>query len=254
MKEVFMGILGVFLLLFFIAVFGGFGAGAFLWFIKPQMEAGRILKNGVETTATVIGIDSKGTVSSKSGNTTKTEQYYALILSFTNSEGNSVEYKTRGIYPKIFINRNNVKQGKTIQVMYVNNKAVVKGFVPKYETWLWFFPVVFGAIAAGLLIFLIVGLIQSANDYIIKKYGVSATGTYLEHKKLNEDDKANLNSIIFTFTNDNGDTVEVKSRYMYANSGAEELAKMGAFPIMYKGKKAVIMINKNNDEKRKEKR
>ena len=76
MKEVLMGILGVFLILLIPAIFGGVGAGVFFWLIKPPMEAGKIHKKGVETTATVIGMDSNVTVSSSSGNTITKERYY----------------------------------------------------------------------------------------------------------------------------------------------------------------------------------
>ena len=244
MKEILKGILGVLAYLIIPTIFGGVGAGVFLGVIKPPMDARKILKTGVETTATVTDIDSKGTLSSTSGNTTKTVQHYALKLSFINSERNEIEYKTRGIYPERFIRENKIKKGETVQVMYVGDKAVVKGFVPEYETWLWLFPVIFGAIAAGFLIILALGFVWTANDYIIKKFGDSATGTYLEQKKWITGNESNFISITCTFIKDNGDTVKVKTRFQYTNSEAEELAEMGSFPIKYKWKKAVIMIDK----------
>jgi hypothetical protein len=244
MKAVFMGILGILVYLLIPAIFGGVGAGVFFWVIQPRLEAGKILKNGVETTATVTDIESAGTVSSKSGSTTKTERFNKLKLSFVNSEGNEIEYKTRGIYPDGFIRKNKINKNETVQVMYVGAKAVVKGFVPEYETWLWLFPVVFGAIAAGFLMFLALGFVWTASDSIIKKFGEPVTGTYLEHKKFMNGDDSNMNSIICSFKNDNGNTVEVKTRFIYSNAEAEELAKMGSFPVIYKGKKAVIMVDK----------
>ena len=252
MKEVFMGILGIIIYLLIPAIFGGIGAGVYFGIIRPYHEAGKILKNGVETTATIISVKSNVTVSSSSGNTTREERYYYLKLSFVNSEGDKMEYKTRSIYPAGFIRNYDIKNGGTVQAMYVGDKAVVKGYVPKYEKWLWLFPVVFGAIAAGFLIFLVIGFLWTADDYIIKKFGAPATATYLEQKKLACDDTG-LNSIICTFVKDNGDTVEVKTCFIYNNLEAEELAKMGSFPIMYKGKKAVIMIQKtamNSNHKR----
>jgi len=129
----------------------------------------------------------------------------------------------------------------------VDDEAVVKGFVPEYELWLWIFPVIFGAIGAGFLIFPVVMYLLMARDSIIKKYGVQAIGRYLETKKFVNNEESYFNSITCTLINDNGDTVEVKTRYIYTNSEAEELAKMRSFPIMYKGKNAVIMIDKNNN-------
>ena len=244
MKEVLMGFLGILGYLLIPGIFGGVGAGVYFGAIRPFKEAGKILKTGVETTATVTGVKSNVTVSSSSGSTTKTERYYYLKLSFVNQEGDETEYKTRSIYPAGFISNYDIEQGTTVQVMYAGNKAVVKGYVPKYEMWLWLFPVVFGAIAVGFLTFLVVGFLWSANDYIIKKFGAHATATYLEQKKLIDHDELDLNNIICTFINDKGDTVEVETRFIYSNSDAEEFAKMGSFPIMYKGKKAIIMIDK----------
>ena len=226
MKEVLKGILGVILILLIPAIFGGVGAGVFFWLIKPPMEAGKIHKNGVETTATIIGMESNVTVSSSSGNTTTKKQYYYLKLSFVNSEGDEIEYKTRDIYSDRFIRNHNIKKGGTVQVMYVGVKAVVKGFIPEYETWLWLFPVIFGGIAAAFLIFSALSFVWTASDAIVKKFGIPATGTYLEQKKMFNSDESNFNSITCTFQKDNGDTVEVKTRFIYTDSAAKELAEM----------------------------
>jgi len=247
MKKVLMGILGIIAYLLIPAIFGGVGAGVFFGVIQPQMEAGNILKNGVETTATVVAIDSKVIVSSSSGNTKTKERYYSLRLSFVNSEGDEIEYTTRSIYPERFISKYDIKNGKTVQVMYASAKAVVKGFVPGYETWLWLFPVIFGAIAAGFLLLLAFSIVVSANDYIVKKFGVPAIGIYLGQRELikwSNDSESNFYSITCTFKKNNGDTIEAKTGFIYTNSEAEDLAKMGSFPIKYKWKKAVIMIDK----------
>ena len=242
MKEVLMGILGVIAYLLIPAIFGGVGAGVYLGILKPPIEAKKILKNGVETTATVIGIDSKGAVTTRSGNTSTTRRYYYLILSFVNSGGDKIVYKTRSIYPESFVRNNNIEKGETVQVMYVGAKAVVKGLVPeKADTFLWVFPIIFGAIAAAFLIVLAVSLVWTAHDSIIKTFGATATGTYLEQKKLIPD----LNSITCTFKKENGEVINIKTNFMYTDSVSEDMAKKGSFPIKYLGKKAVIIIDKN---------
>ena len=246
MKDVFMGTLNVMLYLLIPAIFGGIGAGVFFGLIKPQMDAGKILKTGIETTATVIGIDSGGTASSSSGNTTKTVQYHYLTLSFINSEGNEIEYKTRSIYPEIFINKNNVEKGGTVQIMYAGDKAVVKGFIPGHETWLWIFPVVFGGIAAGFLILLLAGIMRNTS---IKQYGTDGTGVYLEHSKSAIVGGKPYYVIRFSFKNDNGIEVEAQTDPNYLDFEAEALAEMKTFPIKYKGDKAIIMIDKKSIEK-----
>ena len=76
MKKILKSILALFLFLLIPAAFGGVGAGVYLGLIRPYNEAGKVLKNGVETTATIIDVDSNFTVSSSSGNTTKKERYY----------------------------------------------------------------------------------------------------------------------------------------------------------------------------------
>ena len=72
MKKIIMGILGFMCFLLIPGVFGGVGAGVYFWLIKPPMEADKILEKGVETTATVVDVDSDGTVSSRSCNTITT--------------------------------------------------------------------------------------------------------------------------------------------------------------------------------------
>ena len=141
-----MGILGSLLIP---AIFGGAGAGVYFGIIRPYKEARKILENGVETTATIIGMKSNTTVSSSSDNSTSTERYYYLRLSFTNSEGVEIEHKTHSIYSEEFIYNYGISIGETVQIMYAGKKAVVKDYVPKYEKWLWIFPVVFGSIAAS---------------------------------------------------------------------------------------------------------
>jgi hypothetical protein len=245
MKNVLKRILGIMIYLLIPGIFGGVGAGVYFWLIKPQMEAGKILQKGVETTATIIGVKSSMTVSSTSGNTTREERYYYLTLSFFNSEGFEIEYETRSIYPEGFIREYDIEKGGTVPIMYVGDQAVVKGFVPEYDMWLWVFPVVFGAIAVGFLILPVIVFTWQANDYIIKKFGSPATATYLDHKKWLNGDTSDLNSIICTFVNNNGEMVEVKTGFNYSDAEANKLAKMASFPIMYKGGKAVIMIDKD---------
>ena len=90
MKKVLLGILGIIAYLLIPAIFGGIGAGVFFFAIKPQFEAEKILKYGIETKATITNADSKVTVSTTSGNTTRTEDYYNIKLFFYNSEGNKI--------------------------------------------------------------------------------------------------------------------------------------------------------------------
>ena len=103
-----MGILGIIAYLIIPAAFGGVGVGIFFWIINPRFEAQRVLKNGIETTAVIISIDGAGSTTSSSGNTTRKENYFRLVLRFVNSDGNEIEYKTRGIYPEKFIRDNNI--------------------------------------------------------------------------------------------------------------------------------------------------
>jgi len=173
MKEILKKILAIILYLLIPGIFGGVGAGVFFLVIEPPMEARRILKNGIETTAVIMDIISNSSVSSSSGNTTRTENFYFLRLSFLNSEGAEIEYKTRSIYSERFIKNSDIKNSGTIQVIYLNNKAVVKGYIPKYETWLWLFPVIFGAIGAGFLILPVIlyisGIGRSKNSNSISE-------------------------------------------------------------------------------------
>ena len=245
MKKIIKTILGFISFLLIPGIFGGVAIGVYLGIIRPPSEANRILRNGIETTAAVIDVNSNLTVSSSSGSSTRKERFYYLKLAFINSKGDAIEYKTRSIYPEEFIRDNHIESGRTIRVMYSGAEAVIKGFVPKYETWLWLFPVVFGAIAAGFLLLFIYSLKTTACDYIIKSFGVSVTGKYLEKTKLIRSAELDLYSITCAFKNDYGDTIEVQTRFIYGNSEAEKLAEIGTFPIVYKGKRAIILVDKN---------
>ncbi|MCL2132083.1 MAG: hypothetical protein FWH36_06495, partial [Lentimicrobiaceae bacterium] len=72
--------------LFGVFAFVGVGAGVFFGLIKPPMEAKNILKNGTETTATVISLHCNFTKISSvtNGSVAKTTEdaYYSLKLSF----------------------------------------------------------------------------------------------------------------------------------------------------------------------------
>ena len=248
MKKILKIILGIVPFLLIPAGFGGVGAGVYLGIIYPQIEAEKILKNGIVTTATIVGLNSNVTASSSSGSVLRTDRYYYLNLTFINSERNEILYKTRSIYPGEFIRKYHIEKGNTVQAVYLGPKAVVRGYVPKYETWLWLFPVIFGAIAAGFLIIPVISIVWITNDNIIKKFGAQATGKYLEHKKLIKTNGPDLNSITCVYKNDSDEIIEVHTRFIYSFSEAEEFAKMKTFPIIYRGKKAVIMIDKKQTD------
>jgi len=246
-KKILMGILGVFLYLLIPAIFGGVGIGVYFLAIEPYTEARNILIKGIETSARIISIEGKGSVTTTSGNTKKTTDLYGIKLSFINLSGDVIEYQTRGIYPKSFISKNNIVEGETIKIRYVGSKAVIKYFTPNYETWLWLFPIIFGGIGIGFLLIPIIGFMWILNDYIIMIFGSAAMGTYLNQKRLIKSIESDFNRIICTFKSNNDETVEVKTRYGYSNSEVEKLAEMKSFPIKYIRKKAVIMIDKNKN-------
>ena len=158
-------------------IFGGIGAGGFFGILKPPMDTKKILRNGAETTAAIIDIGSN--LTSKSGNSE--ERYYYLGLSYVNSEGENITVKTTSLYPERFIrdrkiaayNKNsgmyNTLTKETVQVKYIGNKAVVKGFVPKNEPFLfWFFPIIFGGIGAAFLTALIMGVVKAVGAFFFK--------------------------------------------------------------------------------------
>jgi len=164
MIKILKSILAIFLFLLIPGIFGGVGIGVYFLAIEPYAEASSILKNGIETSANIIGTEGKGSVSSTSGNTTSTTDLFSIKLSFINQSGDEIEYTTRGIYPKSFISRNKIVQGETTRIRYVGNKAVIKYFIPRYETWLWLFPVIFGGIGAVFLILPIIVLFQKKKS------------------------------------------------------------------------------------------
>jgi len=171
MYPVMQEILSFMLFVLFGFIFAGIGAGVYLWVLKPPMEAAKILKNGVETTATVIAAESNSTIND-------VPQYY-LVLSYVNSEGKKITCKTNSIYDERFLQDMNIAAEKNfttgnyyeqqVQVMYIGAKAVVKGFVPeKADWWLWIFPVVFGAIGVAIWLALLWGIVKLTGEFIIK--------------------------------------------------------------------------------------
>ena len=241
-------------------VFAGVGAGVYFWVLQPPMEAAKILKKGVETTATVIEAKSKVTSTTKSGSSSSTKALYYLNLSFVNAKGETITYKTNSMYDKYFLRKMNIATeinsttGKydeqQVQVMCLGAKAVVKEYVPeKTETFLWLFPIVFGAIGVAFWLALLWGIVKTTNDYIIKTTGAESTGVYVKHEEMtvnNEKLKTETPAcnIFFTYENQNGEIIEAQTGYLlYHVHEAEALAAMGRFPVKYRGKKAMIMVD-----------
>jgi hypothetical protein len=241
--------------------FIGCGAGVFFGLIKPPLEAENILKNGTETTATVIALNSgmsKG--SGSSGTKTEYERYYNFTLSFFNEKGEEITFKTGNLYPEQFIREQGIAsynefshkynkiEKKTLQVMYKGKKAVLKDFVPEIDTGdklLWIFPVVFGGTGIVLFIAVVFGFINIVNDKQIKKYGTPATGVYLKHEESGSSGKDKLYVIYFAFKNEWGEYFEDKTACIYDKYEAEVFETMQSFPVKFKGNKAVIMVDKN---------
>ena len=241
-------LLGLILLVGVGFVFAGIGGGTYLWILKPPMEAAKILKNGTETTATVIEADSKLAVNNK--------PYYYLVLSYANSEGEEITCKTNSLYDKYFlwkmeiateINHTTGKYDEQqVQVMYIGDRAVVKGFVPeKGDMWLWVFPVVFGAIGVGIWLALVWGIVISAGGFFIKYIGVAGTGIYLKHEQ-NTISGVTTCNIYYTFENKHRKKIEAKTGFVYRDFEAEGLAAMRRFPVRYIGKKSVVMVDRND--------
>ena len=241
----------VIILCLFLAI-GSLGgaAGFFFGLIQPTIEAQNILKNGAETTATVISLHSNLTQDS--------ERYYYLKLSFINASGEEVTVKTKSLYSEQFISKQriasrnqfsgkyDVVEKETVQIMYKGDKTVLKGFVPDDDGWwIWLFPVFFGAAGIGLLIAAVCGCVERINDAKIKKNGTDGTGVYLKHSSSSSTNGVNYNNIYFTFKNDQWEYVEVKTGALYEDYEAEALKAMQSFPIKYIGDKAVIVVDKS---------
>ena len=220
-------------------IFAGVGFCVVYFVLIPPLSAKNILKKGSETTAIVQNIGGKISTSTKSGATTKRDVLYKLTLSFENSDGNEIVYKTRTIYPKDFIRKTGIEENKTIQVIYSGNKAVVKGFVPKTtdDKWLWLFPIIFGAIGLLFVFLIIKGTIQS----VVLQYGKDGMGRYVSHTK-NEYKNSIIYNINFTFVNQNGETFEGKTAIMDPVK-AEALIERRSFPVKYIGKSAVAAMD-----------
>jgi hypothetical protein len=243
-------------------VFAGIGASVYFWVLKPPMEATKILKNGTETTATVVEvIDSKvsTTTTTSSGSSKKviSNRLYRLTLAFVNAKGEEIIYETKTIYTGSFIERMKIAEKETVQVVRLGNKAIVKGYEPdSTDDWLWIFSIVFGAIGIAFWLIIAWGIIKSIDEFIIKKHGFETTGIYLKHEKFTVPNKKNETespacNIFFTYKNQNGEIVEVQTGYLsYKVHEAEALAEMKTFSVKYKGKKAIIMVDKNALEKK----
>ena len=220
-------------------VFGGVGVGLFFLVLRPPVEAIKILKKGTETTATIVNFDSKFTTTIKSGATSKKEKYYYLTLSFVNSNGEEILYKTKSIYPQQFIRDMKIAKNKTVQVMCLGNKAVVKEYNPAdADLMLWAVSVIFGTI--GIIFFILA--ISTIVYYIILLYGTLGTGMYQKY----ETSRLNTNyNVYFTFKNKYGKTIESKTGLIYKEYEAEALKEMNIFPIKFISNKAVIAVDKS---------
>ena len=241
MKKVLLYILGILLYLLIPCIFASFGAFVFFSFLKPQMDAGKLLKTGTETVATVIDMDSNLTITEQIGPVTTKQRQYRLKIRFIDSAGNEIEYKTASIYSEDFIREMGVSIDETIQIIYSGKRAVVKDFKPVYKTILWVFPIAFGLIALATIVFLFVYLKWDITSHIIEKTGTLSMGTFVKKKGLFKNQNPNVYKITFVFMNENNETLEAETGYLYNDEDVEQFKKMGQFPIFYKGKNAVIV-------------
>jgi len=246
MKIIFKIILGIIVVFSFPAT----GTGVYIFLIRPPLVANNILKNGIETTATIIGIDSRLAKTSNG----KKENYYNLTLIFQKMTGEEIQIKTNSIYSEQFIKKQNIGSYNSItrkydtitnvkvQIMYLGNNAVVKEYVPdKTDRILWLFPVIFNLIGVLIFISLIVGIKNDKMDAKIKQFGTCGTGKYLKHTR----DRVNgviLYKIYYSFKNDIGDTIETIASFANRCSEAEAIIQMQSFPVKYIGKKAIILL------------
>jgi|GEM_PF-4568071 len=229
------------------APFAGVAVAILIWVLIPPLAAKRVLNNGVETTARVVSFAKKFTETAKSGSSSRKTEYYYVTLSFANSKGKEVVYKTRSIYTRQFISNMHIDENGTVQVMCLGNKAVVKGYQPKEtDFWLWVFVLIFGAIG----FFLWKLAVWSITNVAIIHYGTSGTGIY---RKTEKSSFWTEPYIVFSFENKKGEQVEVKTRYISKDykvettkdDELEALIEMKSFPIKYKSNKAIIMVDKS---------
>jgi len=229
------------------APFVGVAIAILFWVLIPPLSAKRVLNNGVETTAKVVNFAKKFTETSKSGSSSRKTEYYYLTLSFINSKGKEVVYKTRSIYTRQFISNMRIAENETVQVMCLGNKAIVKGYEPKKnDFWLWVFVLIFCTIG----FFLWKLAVWSITNVAIMHYGTPGTGIY---RKTVTSSFWTEPYIIFSFENENGEQIEVKTRYIskdykvdtMKDDELEALIEMKSFPIKFRRNKAVIMVDKN---------
>lgn len=238
-------ILAVILMLFVVAFFAGTGAGVYYFVLKPPMTAKKILKNGVETTATITGTGSHFSVGRDNKSS---ERYFYLNLSFVNPAGESVRYKTDSIYSESFMRKmgiadNYAAANSTIQVISLGDKAVVKDFTPDNSApaWLWIFPILFPLIGIGLLAATVIGIADVTALSVIKLAGTPGTGVYASHTY--DTEIANHYTIYFTFKNAKANTVKNKVVLINRDTEAEMLIALRTFPIKFIGNKAALMLS-----------
>jgi hypothetical protein len=258
MKDAWLIVMGMFIALGVV----GAGIGIFFGLFKPPMDAKKILKNGTETTATIVKLASNvaKTTKTTTGSSTKTvsSRLYYITLSFVNSNGEEIIYKTSSLYPEKFIveqgiaskseftKQYDVIEKETVQVMYRGNKAVLKEFVPDdSEDWFWIVPVVMGLIGIGIFLVCLFAFMNAMTLSKIKKHGTDGTGIYLKHETTTLKDGRKAYNIYFTFENRDGKYVEVKTGYEYEEYEGEALKEMQKFPIKYEDEKAIIVVDKS---------
>jgi len=226
------------------APFAGVAAAILIFVLIPPISAKYVLNNGVETTAKVVNFAKKFTETTTSGSSSSKTEYYYITLSFVNSEGEKTVYKTRSIYPRQFIS-DRIAENRTVQVMCLGNRAVVKGYEPKEtEFWLWIFVLAFGII--GILLWKLA--VWSITNVNIMHNGTLGTGIYQKTEKSSFWTEP---YIIFSFENKNGEQIEVKTRYISKDYKVdtikdyelEALIEMKSFPIKFIGNKAVIVAD-----------
>lgn len=123
-----------------------FGAGFLLFGIIQFVKTNKLVKNGVTTSAKVVEIKEKESVSQDSEGFSTTSYSYAPVFEFTDKKGEKYTVESR----HGFASKNKFKVGDSVNVIYLEEKpedASIKKAGP-----LWLLPIILLSLGVLFLI------------------------------------------------------------------------------------------------------
>ena len=223
-------ILGVYLL--FMIAFSGAAVAFFCGLVMPDIIRENISKNKNEIRIATITSVTRGT-------TVNDEQFYKILYEWEDAAGNLYSGSTGSAYTTSEAAK--IMNQGTVEIRTSGNRSAVVPFKKSADRSVGWFLIPFFLVGVGMGIAFFRGVWQVIRQRTTARFGTSGKGFFVDSKIGYYMNDTPMHSILFTFENGSGETIEVKTPSYYYKREEELLKKLKEFPIKHRRNYAVIM-------------